>query len=183
MEAAAAVFPDRGAKALQYSSTPGEPELREQAARRVSRTLPTTADQIQITTGSQEAIYLVGHAMLRPGDVVLVERPTYLAAVQAFASSGARMIGIPSDDDGAEPEALVEVAPGPHLLLAGERGEGGTLVLGEGQVVEGREARVVEVLDDSTCPTFSRTVVRSGAAAFVAASFSLISWSTPFRSW
>lgn len=100
------VFAHRGAKALQYSSTPGEPELREQAARRVSRWLPTTADQIQVTTGSQEAIYLVGHAMLRPGDVVLVERPTYLAAVQAFASSGARMIGIPSDDDGAEPEAL-----------------------------------------------------------------------------
>lgn len=70
------VFANRGAKALQYSSTPGEPELREQAACRVSRTLPTTADQIQITTGSQEAIYLVGHAMLRPGDVVLVERPT-----------------------------------------------------------------------------------------------------------
>lgn len=103
------VFANRGAKALQYSSTPGEPELREQAACRVSRTLPTTADQIQITTGSQEAIYLVGHAMLRPGDVVLVERPTYLAAVQAFASSGARLIGIPSDDDGAQPEALEEL--------------------------------------------------------------------------
>jgi 2-aminoadipate transaminase len=103
------VFANRGAKALQYSSTPGEPELREQAARRVSRTLPTSADQIQITTGSQEAIYLVGHAMLRPGDIVLVERPTYLAAVQAFASSGARLIGIPSDDDGAQPEALEEL--------------------------------------------------------------------------
>lgn len=103
------VFRHQGARALQYSSTPGEPELREQAALRVSRTLPTTPDQIQITTGSQEAIYLVGHAMLEPGDVVLVERPTYLAAVQAFASSGARMVGIPSDDHGAQPDALEEL--------------------------------------------------------------------------
>lgn len=103
------VFANRPAKALQYSSTPGEPELREQAARRVSRSIPTTADQIQVTTGSQEAIYLVGNAMLNPGDVVLVERPTYLAAVQAFASSGARMIGIPSDDDGARPDALEDL--------------------------------------------------------------------------
>lgn len=100
------VFAHQGRRALQYSSTPGEPELREQAARRVSRSIPTTPDQIQITTGSQEAIYLVGHALLEPGDVVLVERPTYLAAVQAFASSGARMVGIPSDDDGAIPEDL-----------------------------------------------------------------------------
>ncbi|MDO4253652.1 MAG: PLP-dependent aminotransferase family protein [Kocuria sp.] len=100
------VFTHHCAKALQYSSTPGEPQLREQAARRLSRSIPTTAEHIQVTTGSQEAIYLVGHAMLNPGDTVLVERPTYLAALQAFAASGARIIGIPSDQDGARPDAL-----------------------------------------------------------------------------
>jgi 2-aminoadipate transaminase len=83
-------------------------ELREQAARRLSRDLPTDASQIRITSGSQEGLFVVAQAMLEPGDVVLVESPTYLAAVQAFAVHGARMIGVETDDDGIVPEALDE---------------------------------------------------------------------------
>ncbi|MGO4807405.1 PLP-dependent aminotransferase family protein [Arthrobacter sp. 2MCAF15] len=103
------VLTHHASKALQYASTEGEPALREQAAARMSRQLPTTAAQIQITSGSQEGLYLIGQALLDPGDVVLVERPTYLAAVQAFALSGARMIGIPADEDGVLPDELEQL--------------------------------------------------------------------------
>lgn len=103
------VLTHQAGKALQYASTEGEPALREQAAERVSRQLPTSAEQIQVTSGSQEGLYLIGQALLDPGDVVLVERPTYLAAVQAFAMSGAQMIGIPADDHGILPEDLEQL--------------------------------------------------------------------------
>lgn len=93
-------------RALQYGTSEGAPGLRELAASRVSRWLPTHADQIQITSGSQEAIYLTALVMLRPGDTILVESPTYLAAVQAFSLVGARMVGVESDDEGVVPDAL-----------------------------------------------------------------------------
>lgn len=57
------VMSTRGRHALQYSSTEGEPALREQAAARLSGDLPTTAEQIQVTSGSQEG----GHLPRRPG--------------------------------------------------------------------------------------------------------------------
>ncbi len=93
-------------RALQYASTEGDPSLREEAARRLSRHVPTHADQIQITSGSQEGIHLAAQVMLDPGDVVLVEEPTYLAAVQAFLLGGATLIGVPTDADGVLPDAL-----------------------------------------------------------------------------
>lgn len=96
----------QGRRALQYGITEGETELREQAARRLNRHLPTDASQIQVTSGSQEGIFLVAQALLEPGDVVLVESPTYLAAVQAFGASGARMIGVPTDEHGVVPDGL-----------------------------------------------------------------------------
>ncbi|MGP4914899.1 aminotransferase-like domain-containing protein [Brachybacterium tyrofermentans] len=102
------VLANRGHRALQYGVSEGEVELREQAARRLSRDLPTDSSQIRVTSGSQEGLFVVAQAMLEPGDVVLVESPTYLAAVQAFAVHGARMIGVETDDDGVVPEALEE---------------------------------------------------------------------------
>ncbi|WAH96989.1 aminotransferase-like domain-containing protein [Arthrobacter sp. MMS18-M83] len=103
------VLTHQASKALQYASTEGEPALREQAAARMSCQLPTTSEQIQITSGSQEGLYLIGQALLDSGDVVLVERPTYLAAVQAFALSGAQMIGIPTDEHGVLPDELEQL--------------------------------------------------------------------------
>ena len=69
------VLATQGRRALQYATTRGEPELLEQLAARTSRHLPTTPDQLQVTSGSQEGIFLVGQALLDPGDVVLVEQP------------------------------------------------------------------------------------------------------------
>lgn len=97
-----------GRRALQYASTEGEIELRTQAAARLSKELPTDADQIQITSGSQEGIYLAAQALLNPGDVVLVEQPTYLAAIQAFALAGARLVPVTTDEDGIDPDDLAD---------------------------------------------------------------------------
>ena len=95
-------------RALQYGATPGEPELRAAAAALVSRHLPTAPEDILITSGSQEGIYLSAQALLSPGDVVLVEEPTYLAAVQAFSLNGAKLVGVAADAEGMLPEALDE---------------------------------------------------------------------------
>lgn len=100
------VLHEVGPRALQYGVSEGEPELREQAAARVSRHLPTDLEQIQITSGSQEGLFVAAQALIEPGDVVLVESPTYLAAVQAFAVHGARIVGVASDDGGVLPDAL-----------------------------------------------------------------------------
>src|SRR5699024_8253812 len=102
------VLTHRGHRALQCGGSGGEAVLREQAARRLARDRPTDASQIRVTSGSQEGLFVVAQAMLEPGDVVLVESPTYLAAVQAFSVHGARMIGVDTDDDGVIPEALEE---------------------------------------------------------------------------
>ncbi|WP_246483036.1 PLP-dependent aminotransferase family protein [Brachybacterium halotolerans] len=100
------VLRERGTRALQYGVSEGEAELREQAARRLSRELPTDASQIRVTSGSQEGLFVAAEALIEPGDVVLVESPTYLAAVQAFAVHGARMVGVETDDGGVLPDAL-----------------------------------------------------------------------------
>lgn len=100
------VLATQGRRALQYAGTRGEPELLDQLAARMSRQLPTTAGQLQVTSGSQEGIFLVGQVLLDPGDVVLVEQPTYLAAIQAFALAGARLVPVATDDAGVLPDAL-----------------------------------------------------------------------------
>lgn len=79
----------------------------------MNRHLPTTAAQVQVTSGSQEGIFLVGQTLIDPGDVVLVEQPTYLAAVQAFALAGARLVAVATDAHGMLPDAL-EAAIGSH---------------------------------------------------------------------
>ncbi|MBK3566555.1 PLP-dependent aminotransferase family protein [Streptomyces sp. MBT62] len=105
-----AVFDGTPARALQYATTEGEPVLRAALAGRTSvRGLPTDADDLLVTTGSQQALSLLATALLEPGDVVLVERPCYLAALQVFAFAGARIVGVPGDEDGIDPEALDEL--------------------------------------------------------------------------
>jgi 2-aminoadipate transaminase len=105
-----ALGPTVAARALQYSATEGDPLLRELLAQRLTlRGLPADAGEILVTTGSQQALGLVGSVLLDPGDSVLVENPSYLAALQCFAFAGARLVPVPCDDDGIEPEALPEL--------------------------------------------------------------------------
>lgn len=97
-------------RALQYSTTEGEPTLRAGLAARISaQGLSTTPDDLLITTGSQQALSLLSTALLDPADTVLVESPCYLAALQVFGLAGARVVAVPGDDDGVDPAALEEL--------------------------------------------------------------------------
>ncbi len=111
-EAAAHVLhDDRAGRTLQYSTTEGDPLLRELvAARLTARGLPTAPDDLLICSGSQQALTLVATALLEPGDVVLVEEPSYLAALQAFGLAGATLVPVPCDEDGLDPGAVEDLA-------------------------------------------------------------------------
>jgi DNA-binding transcriptional MocR family regulator len=100
----------RGRRNLQYAPTEGDVGLREAIADRMTRRgLPTTAPQLLVTTGSQQALALIATALLDPGAVVAVEEPTYLAALQCFQLAGARIVPVAGDEDGIDPVALAEV--------------------------------------------------------------------------
>jgi 2-aminoadipate transaminase len=104
---AAALADDAYGRTLQYSTTEGDPALRAAIAARLgSRGLPTQPEDVLVTSGSQQALTLVAAVLLEPGDTVLVEEPSYLAALQCFQMAGARVVPIPCDDDGLDPEAL-----------------------------------------------------------------------------
>lgn len=104
---ARALAPTVAARALQYSSTEGDPGLRALLARRFcGRGLNCEADELLVTTGSQQALGLLAAVLLDPGDVVLVESPSYLAALQCFGFAGAQLVPVPCDEDGLRPEAL-----------------------------------------------------------------------------
>lgn len=104
------VLAESADRALQYATTEGEPALRAAlAARYGARGLPTDADGVLVTTGSQQALSLLATALVEPGDVVLVEDPCYLAALQAFRFAGARVVAVPGDEHGVDPAALDEL--------------------------------------------------------------------------
>ncbi|KKD04141.1 PLP-dependent aminotransferase family protein [Streptomyces sp. WM6386] len=97
-------------QALQYSTTEGEPRLRELLARRTAvRGLATGAEELLVTTGSQQGLSLVAAALVEPGDTVLVEDPCYLAALQVFGLAGARVLAVPGDAQGPDVDALAEL--------------------------------------------------------------------------
>lgn len=103
------VLAERPRQALQYSTTEGDPELRAAVAGRLTgRGLPTGPDDLLVTGGSQQGLTLLATALLEPGDTVLVENPTYLAALQCFGFAGARVVPVPTDADGVIPRALEE---------------------------------------------------------------------------
>jgi 2-aminoadipate transaminase len=116
---AAALADDVAGRSLQYSTTEGDPALRAAvAARLTARGLPTGADELLITSGSQQALTLIATVLLEPGDIVLVEEPSYLAALQAFQLAGATVVPVPCDEDGIDPEAAAALAAlhAPRLL-------------------------------------------------------------------
>jgi 2-aminoadipate transaminase len=107
-QAHAEVLRDAGGKALQYSTTEGFGPLRTWIAEHLNkRGVPARPDELLITNGSQQGIDLVARVFLDPGDVILVENPTYLAAIQAFAAYQVRLVTMPGDDQGI---AIDEVA-------------------------------------------------------------------------
>jgi 2-aminoadipate transaminase len=106
-------------RVLQYSTTDGDPALRAAIAERLTaRRLPTGPDDLLITSGAQQALWILSMVLLEPGDVVAVENPTYLAALQCFQHLGARIVAVETDEHGVVTEALADVvaAHRPKLL-------------------------------------------------------------------
>lgn len=90
-----------GNKSLQYAETEGLLELRSQlASRMLKKGIKKNPDDILITSGSQQAIDLFSRVMFNPGDVILTENPTYLAALQVFRSYETTVVAVDSDEDG-----------------------------------------------------------------------------------
>jgi 2-aminoadipate transaminase len=117
-EAAEAVLEEDWKAGLQYGEAEGYRPLREWvAADLTARGVPTGVEQIVIVNGSQQGIDLIARAFLQPGDVVLTEEPTYLAALQVFASYEATVQPIRSDGDGLDPDAVAAALMQPRVKL------------------------------------------------------------------
>ena len=102
---------ESGRVALQYSTTEGYEPLRQKIAARIGRKFQTqaSAEEVMITSGSQQALDFTGKLFLDAGDVVLCESPTYLAAISAFRAYQPEFIDVPTDDDGMIIEELERI--------------------------------------------------------------------------
>jgi 2-aminoadipate transaminase len=100
-EACARLLKKDGRNALQYSTTEGYPPLREFIIRKMSRYgIVASVDNVLITSGSQQALDLVGKILIDPGDVIVTGAPTYLGAIQAFSAYQASFASVSLDDEG-----------------------------------------------------------------------------------
>ena len=100
-----------GQKLLQYATTEGRPTLREKIAKRMTEKYktPVVADDILITTGSQQCLDFAGKLFLDPGDLVLCESPSYLGALNAFNAYQPVFKEVPTDGEGIIPEELDKI--------------------------------------------------------------------------
>jgi 2-aminoadipate transaminase len=105
--------PVEGRRALQYGSTPGDVRLRRRLLAQVEQdegvpagTWESLLPRTVITSGSQQLLYLVSEILLDPGDIVLVESPTYFVYLGVLESRGARAVGVATDDGGLRLDAL-----------------------------------------------------------------------------
>ncbi len=116
--ACTAVLRNNSAVALQYGSTEGYTPLREMITRHTMRYgIGITPDNTMITSGSQQALDLLGRIFINRGDRILVESPTYLGALQAWNAYGAEYIAVPSDEDGMITEGLEQaLRTGPKFI-------------------------------------------------------------------
>ncbi|HEX4794922.1 MAG TPA: PLP-dependent aminotransferase family protein [Humisphaera sp.] len=102
--AAQEVLSEDRSSAMQYSTTEGYPPLRQWVCEHLAEAvnLRCSPEQILITNGSQQALDLVAKVLIDPGDIVLVENPAYLGALQAFDAYEANVVGVRSDDAGID---------------------------------------------------------------------------------
>ena len=112
------VLSEMGAVALQYSTTEGYAPLREMLARNMARYgINVDADNIVITSGSQQALDLIGKLLINPGDRILTENPSYLGALQAFTAYQAQYVTVPLDDEGLQVSQLeAALRTGPKFM-------------------------------------------------------------------
>lgn len=102
------ILEESGMQALQYATTEGFPPLREKIAQRMNALFKTgvSADNILITTGSQQGLDMTGKIFINKGDIILCESPTYLGAISAFKAYEPEFLEIDTDDDGMVLEGL-----------------------------------------------------------------------------
>ncbi|HYD75255.1 PLP-dependent aminotransferase family protein [Ramlibacter sp.] len=112
--ASARVLQEDGPAALQYAASEGFPALRQQVA--AGLPWPVDPDQVLITTGSQQGLDLVAKVLVDAGSRVLVETPTYLGALQAFAPMEPEILGVRSDYEGVQLDDLRAKAEGARFL-------------------------------------------------------------------
>jgi 2-aminoadipate transaminase len=113
-EAAARVLTEAPREALQYAASEGFAPLREWVAAHLNEQhgMDVSPAQVLLTTGSQQGLDLAAKVLIDEGSRVLVETPTYLGALQAFAPYEPRIEGLASDHEGPLPEALAQAASG-----------------------------------------------------------------------
>ena len=131
-------------EAMQYSLSEGYPPLRQAIADICrARGVACDASQVYITSGSQQSLDIVARTLLNPGDVVVVERPTYLAALQVFQLAQANIQSVDTDEDGMLVEQLadlVQTSPVKVVYLVPTFGNPGGKTLSEP-----RRRRLVEL--------------------------------------
>ncbi len=104
------VLEEHGAEALQYGTTEGDMHLRELLLERMRREgVQTGTENLVVSTASQQGLDLIGKIFLDPGDVVICGSPSYLGGISAFSAYGARLVGIPFDDQGMRMDELYSV--------------------------------------------------------------------------
>ena len=117
-EACHKVLTQQASAALQYGETEGYKPLRELIASNMERYgIKAKLENVLITSGSQQALDLIGKLFINRGDRVLLEAPTYLGALQAFNMYGAEYESVPIDDDGLRTELLEKpLRSGPKFM-------------------------------------------------------------------
>lgn len=149
-EACIKVLEQTGPLALQYGTTEGFAPLREMVARHTEKYgLSITPDNVMITSGSQQALDLIGKVFINRGDHILVENPTYLGALQAWNAYGAEYITVKSDENGMitdELEAALRSGPKFIYVLPNFQNPTGTTLPLE------RRKRLVELADNYGVP-------------------------------
>ena len=149
-EACNYVLDNFGPQSLQYSTTEGYRPLREMIARHTARySVEVTADNILITSGSQQALDFIGRLFLNRGDYIVVESPTYLGALQAWNSYGAQYIPVRADEDGMvvdELEAALRIGPKFIYILPNFQNPSGSTLSLE------RRKKLVELADKYGVP-------------------------------
>jgi DNA-binding transcriptional MocR family regulator len=106
----AKVFDEVGRDALDYIDSEGLPELREELARRgAAAGFASEPEELLVVSGARQGIDLVTRALLRPGDVAVVESPTFVGALASLQQSGARVLGVGIDERGFDVPALERI--------------------------------------------------------------------------
>lgn len=106
-----AILEKEGRQAVQYGTTEGYVPLREKIAKRMKQAFQVdcTAQDLVVTAGSQQCLSLLGQVFLNKDDVVLMESPSYLGAINAFQLNFPKFIEVPTDDKGMIPEELDKI--------------------------------------------------------------------------